>query len=404
MLGLAVPVAGAQNHADGGARPSGAVRELASAFSLSAGQLRDPALHVLAEDRVMALRDLPRDASAGNVTLIQRTGSAVERISTVSGRDLDQPEPQAAYALPVRFRGLARATPQALPEAIEFEPVVLILSALRFKETLRRFDGELAVGLRNRHRHDDRSVLERPVKLLIRADADEIAPAEIEIKQLGEPVPVVIGVRNPVPPFRVSARTLLDDGDVIDMPVSRPSLTIEPARSGIDGFGLGKTLLQVQAMGLDHPEHFSVALRTTLGEISPTPITLAADGRASAELRSESAGTATIHVSGDPMQDAQVTVEFVTPWRTLLAALLGAVTGWFLRTRGRSRSARSAMLAVATSAVLLVAYMLGIHWLQWAPSAQAGEALAFFVSAMGAYLGLQALLKSATQPAETGSG
>lgn len=374
-------------------QPTPATRDLARRLAVPVDRIQNESVRALVQDKAVAVQDIQPQDTKRAVTLVERVGTKVQRVQT-TGRDLDSPVPQAAYALPIHFRALAQSTPQAAPQPVEFEPVVLIMSGLRFKQQSQRFDGELAVGLRNRQKPDDRSLLVEPVKLLIRADADEVTPAELEIKQLGEPLRVLIGVSNPTSPFEISARTLLDDGDTIDMPISRPSLTIEPVRPTIEGWGLGKTLIQVQAQGLDHPEKFSVGLSTTQGEVSPTPITLQPDGRATAELRSDSTGTATVRVTGAPLQAAATQVSFVTPWRFLIAALLGAAVGWFLRTRGRSKSVRSVALAIAAAAVLLVAYMIGIRWMQWTPAAQIGEALAFFIGAMGAYLGLQALLSA----------
>jgi hypothetical protein len=113
-------------------------------------------------------------------------------------------------------------------------------------------------------------------------------------------------------------------------------------------------------------------------------------------LRSDGTGVATIRATGVPLQEAQTVIRFVAPWRFLIAAVIGALVGWLLRTRARSKSARSVLIAVASAAVALVAYMLGIRWLQWAPQAQVGEALAFFIAAAGAFTGVAGLLKAKT--------
>jgi hypothetical protein len=250
------------------------------------------------------------------------------------------------------------------------------------------------VGLRNAAQPSDRSPLVEPVKLLIRADADAITPPEVEVKRLGDPLRVLIAVSDPAAPFKISARTLLDGGDEIELPIHRPRLSIEPARPAIEGWGLGKTKIQVQAEGLDDPKSFSIGLSTSQGEISPTPLTLQADGRATAELRSDGTGIANVRATGVPLEAAQAAVNFVAPWRFLIAGLIGAAVGWILRTRARSKSLRSALVAAAAAAVALVAYMLGIRWLQWSPEAQAGEALAFFIAAAGAFTGVTGLLKA----------
>lgn len=349
-------------------------------------------MHVIQGERAVPLATASNTGAAP--TIAQRVGTQLVPVAAAEfGRELESPE--AAYTLPIKFRALAGTSTQtAVP--VEFQPIVVVVSSLRFRQGSRQFGAELAVGLRNAAQPADRSPLVEPVKLLIRADADTITPPEVEIKRLGDPLRVLIAVSNPSAPFKISARTLLDDGDEIELPIHRPSLSIEPARTAIEGWGLGKTLVQVQADGLDDPGSFSVGLSTSQGDISPTPLTLQPDGRATAELRSDGTGVATIRATGVPLQEAQTVIRFVAPWRFLIAAVIGALVGWLLRTRARSKSARSVLIAVASAAVALVAYMLGIRWLQWAPQAQVGEALAFFIAAAGAFTGVAGLLRAKT--------
>jgi hypothetical protein len=120
-------------------------------------------------------------------------------------------------------------------------------------------------------------------------------------------------------------------------------------------------------------------------------VTLGEDGSASAQIRSDGTGSADVKASGPPFESAATTVEFNRPWRFLVATFLGAVLGWIVKTGARARSMRSIVVALASAAILSAAYAIGIRWLQWAPEAGVGEALGFFVGAMGAYFGMRVL-------------
>jgi len=374
-------------------QPSAVVeRELSRRLAVPSEQLQNSRLHVLETNRAVSVTSLTVNESRTSQVVAARVGQAVKPADVSALPVSSATQNMKAFALPIKFRGLAVAPGQQIATPVDFEAVIMIVRGLRFQQTQQRFDGELAVALTNKAKPADRSVLSEPVKLFVNADADEVSPSELIVSRLADPIRVRIGVRNPAAPFKIVARTLLDEGDAIEMPISKPTITLEPVRSTIEGWGLGRTLVQVQASGLDNPEKFTVTLNTTQGDLSPTPVTLQNDGRGAAELRSEGMGAAVIRASGAPFQDATVTVNFKAPWIFILAALVGALLGWYVRTRGRSKSVRSALTALASALILLAAYMIGIRWLEVVPQAQVGEALAFVVGAIGAYVGLKVLM------------
>jgi hypothetical protein len=358
-----------------------------------AAQLGSNKLHLLAADRAVPATETPLEVPKERAVLAERVGINAKEVSHTEGASpvLNQ-FPNATYVLPIQFRALATQPGSASPpQPLTFEAVVFVLNGLRFHEAAHRFEAQLAIGLRNPASHTDRSILGEAVKVLIRANADDVTPTEVAIDRLGDPQLVRIGAVAPATPFMVSARTLLDDGDSIEVPIERPALKIEPAKPVIEGWGLAKTVIQIQGSGLTDPSKISIALSSTRGQISPTPVVLGADGRATAELRSDGTGAATVSASGNPFSLGSTSVDFATPYRFLIASLIGAIVGWIARTRARSRSWRSIVVALASSAILAAAYAIGIRWFEWAPDATAGEALAFFVAAIGAYTGLKAL-------------
>lgn len=204
---------------------------------------------------------------------------------------------------------------------------------------------------------------------------------------------------SPAMPFKIAAATILDDGFSVEIPVVRPSLIIESARDSINGLGLERTNIHVQADGIASAEGLQVSIKSTLGEVFPSEITLDAQGRGSAELRSASTGASTIGVSGLPFESAMTIVEFGKPWSILIAALLGAIAGWIVRMeRRRRRTPWSALVALASAAVVVAAYSVGLRLAHWAPDATVGEALTFFVAAVGAYIGVRVIIPGGARP------
>jgi len=325
-------------------------------------------------------------------TRVKVGADAIARADAMPGTAL---QAQAAYRLPIAFRGLAIRPGQAQPRLVDFEAVVLVMRGLRY--TSGRFEAELAVGLRNRAAPADLSTLVEPVTIVVTAAADEVTPGTLRIAKFGEPQSVRVAVANPATPFYATARTLLDDGDRIEVPVDRPVLGVVPAAASIVGLGLAKTVLQVRTTGLDRAEGVSIALRTDRGAIVPTPVVLGADGTAHADLWSDGVGPAFIEASGPPFEAATAMVVFEWPWRFLAATLLGALAGWFVgpKTRGKTKTSpwRSVLVAIVSAAILSAAYAIGINWLRWTPAAVIGDALAFFVAAAGAYLGVKVLFE-----------
>lgn len=293
-----------------------------------------------------------------------------------------------AFQLPLVFNAMSKSTDGAAARPVSFEAVVMVLNDLRYQESTKRFEAQIAVGLRNPQSPADRTELGDPLSLLISANADEVTPSKLEINQLGEPLVVKIAAAAPLSPFYVTAGTIGDEGDKIEIPVERSQLTLQATPEEIAGWGLAKSLIQIEAPGLAQAAQHTITLSTTQGEIRPTPLTLDATGHGKAELRSDGTGEAIIMASGEPFKPAKATVKFTLPTNFLIATAVGALLGWIVR---RHWSFSGLILAMASSGILTAAYAIGIRWMKWAPEAGAGEALTFFVAAMGAYLGVKAL-------------
>jgi hypothetical protein len=270
----------------------------------------------------------------------------------------------------------------------------MLLSDLRYQEASHRFEAQIAVGLRDTADPESRASLASPLSLLVSANADQIDSPELDISQLGSPQVVKIAATAPGSPFYVTVGTIGGTGDKIEIPIERPQLTVLAGQREIQGWGLAKTLIQIQVPGLTQAGAHAITLSTTRGVIIPTRVLLDASGRGNAQLRSDGVGLATITAAGDPFAPGNAQMRFVLPVNSVIAMLAGAVLGWIVRIWAQGLWAASLVRALASSAILTAAYAFGIHWLKWAPDAGAGEALTFSVAALGAYLGMWALTRS----------
>lgn len=386
LLGCA-PLANAESF-------SKAVNRVGRQLNATSAQLANPALRLVAGGQLIAPDDPVPNVSVVNTALVSRTGdSATALVASAQDALTGGVKPLAAYALPVEFVSLTKEPAGVQPRSIQYEPVLLVLNALRFQSNTGRFEASMVVGLRNPSIPQDRSELTDPVKLLLRSDADEVSPAEVSITRLGDPQTIKISSISPATPFKVFAATLLDNGDGVEIPVVRPTLLVEPARGSINGLGLEKTTIHVQADKIANATGLRVSIKTSQGEVSPTAIELDAQGRGSVELRSAGTGATTLAVSGAPFETGKAVVEFGKPWSSLIAAWLGAVAGWVLLMQGRKKkTAWSVIVALASAAFVFAGYSVGIRLAQWAPDATVGEALVFFVAAVGAFMGVKALV------------
>ena len=366
--------------------------------------IEDPAAKILSAGRVLNPSEVTAEIRQLDAAVVHRSGDAPKKLlASEQGELISALNPVAAYALPIRFVGFSKDAAREDTPAIEYEPVILVLKALSFQPDLRRFVGRVAIGLRNRNNPQDQSSLPQPVSLLISSDGDDVTPSDLKISRLGEPVIVTITAVSPAVPFNLGAATNFFEGDSVAIPVVRPTLIVEPARASINGWGLEKTVVHIQADKISSAEGMHVSVVTSSGEVSPSSVVLDAQGRASVELRSAGIGAAEIRAGGPPFESEVRIVDFGKPWSSAGAALAGAVVGWVLLHQSRRRkTVWSVIVALASAAFVVAAYSIGIQLANWAPDANVGEALIFFIAAVGAFSGATALVKpGAGAPAQT---
>ena len=101
------------------------------------------------------------------------------------------------------------------------------------------------------------------------------------------------------------------------------------------------------------------------------------------------------------MRRCSLVVPFTAPWWFLGAATVGGLAGAFLRGRGRKHWFKALAIGVITALVMTLAYAIGIDWpervLDAAGIPKAAEASVFVLGAIGALIGVTALVPKAAQ-------
>ena len=240
--------------------------------------------------------------------------------------------------------------------------------------------------------------LNPPISVSIAApNAERISPAPLKIGSVNQWHSVDIAVRAlPEDRYSVSiSANPADDGDRIEMPVSRPRIDLSANPAGpIDGWGIGRTAIVVQAHDIRNPAGYEVALTSTAGILNPARVVLDAQGRGETFLRSSRANSADVSVqsAGNFTADG-VSVQFAHPWLFLGLAVVGGLLGSILTQKGRRHWLKGLTIGAVTGVVMALLYSVGVNWLgQVFPSADlavGGEALVVVLGAVGAIVGIR---------------
>jgi len=241
-------------------------------------------------------------------------------------------------------------------------------------------------------------VLDPPISVSIAApNAELISPAPLKIGSVNQWHSVDIAVRAlPEDRYSVSiSANPADDGDRIEMPVSRPRVELSANPAGpIDGWGIGRTSIVVQAHGIRNPAGYEVALTSTAGILNPARVVLDAQGRGETFLRSSRQNLANVSVrDAGNFTATDLRVQFAHPWLFLALAIIGGLLGSILTQKGRQHWLKGLTIGAVTGVVMALLYAVGVNWMgQVFPSADlalGGEALVVVLGAVGAIVGVR---------------
>jgi hypothetical protein len=273
---------------------------------------------------------------------------------------------------------------------------------LKYNTRRRLFEGTLSVGVVELESSGQQQELSAPVAFEVLGVLAD--PKRVSATMTAPPFETItIAVENPGDTVEARIFSVLDPTgeSVLSMPVSRPRLEVSASPVRIQGWGLQKTNILVQATNLAGGG-LSVQIASTLGELDSNTLQLDESGMGMASLRSTSTGTARIVLSGSPFESAATDVQFVFPMRYILAALIGGLAGGLLRLGGRRRSIKRIALdlltAVVAGTIVFGLFVLGVNVTGFALPAQAGEVLVFVVTALGAFGGTKLFSPKAAKP------
>jgi hypothetical protein len=276
---------------------------------------------------------------------------------------------------------------------VVFKVVMAVLQSLHYDGSAGEFVGRIALSLINPSDENDHSRLPQELSVLIGADGGQTDPDEVAFRQLNTLAEVKLTTQTPSNPFRVRAITALTQSpDSIDVPVELSEIQVRSVSPSIRGFGLEETNLMLQVPAARGKAGEAIALTTSLGTISGSPVTLDSTGSGVAVLHSSAVGVAVITATSSVFQSGEAAVKFKWPLATLVATLLGAIVGSTLRSDTRKTLLRSLLIGILAALVIVASYAAGVSGKFWgAPPGMTGEAVFFFLAAISGFLGSNAL-------------
>jgi hypothetical protein len=186
----------------------------------------------------------------------------------------------------------------------------------------------------------------------------------------------------------------------VDADAQLASLDLASTLTAIPGFGIGTTQISAVRRAEDGRElasalPLSIMLTASGGRLAAPSLLIPASGTHSApiELRSSWIGEAALRASVDGVDASPLSVSFSTPWSYLVAILLGAAVGSYVRVRPRLKASYSELYAgMGVGLILGLGSFIGISSFGGLPAtAVVTELGCFVVAAIEAYLGRAAL-------------
>jgi hypothetical protein len=171
--------------------------------------------------------------------------------------------------------------------------------------------------------------------------------------------------------------------------IQQPRLILASDQSGgVRGLGLQGCIVRVWAAEGSRFAGHTVHIQTTKGRLNRSSVTLGPAGTAEFELRSEGLGSAEVTAGGKPFADASTTVNFAFPFAFVLSAFAGAMLAALLLERATTLLSP---LAFGLAGVTMAAAFANQS--SYSLVFPRGEAVAFAVSFICAYLGIAILAK-----------
>ncbi|HET9334399.1 MAG TPA: hypothetical protein VFQ21_12565 [Gemmatimonadota bacterium] len=262
------------------------------------------------------------------------------------------------------------------------------------------FSGRFLVALRDSTRPAQGDTLPNPVRIQVFAmDSGEVTPSFIDIahtNRVYEGLTFQSSRAEEEVRLRVYTPTISSGMDINIQVKEPPRLSLYASPYRIQGFGLEQTTLRVVVPEEVGESAVEVMLDSRVASPEPSTLSVEPGKSAEANLRSGWLGSVSITAVSGSLASDPVEIQYLVPWRFMLAVLIGSLIGGGLRViQDRRKQVALFMLeAVLTGLVITVAYLFGIKLLvilDVAVPRILSEALVFIFAALGAYYGLPRL-------------
>jgi len=284
---------------------------------------------------------------------------------------------------------------------VKMQPVIKVEGGgFRPRRGIRGFSGSLQLGLENVDDPTSTDQLDQDVHILVTAVADSVSRPDVRLRHTNQPFePVAIFATSPSDSVEVDIQPSFDRAGIkISIPVLRPTLSVSLSpKGGIPGYGLATATINVQIEGVPDPAGLVVTLTSDKSEPEPSRVVLDASGGAQASIRSAGRGRATIAASNRLADPANGSIAFLFPMAFLIFATIGGLLGGaakFFRDKfDSSRTGKMKKVSVYLIAGLVFGFIvaglsaIGINVSPVKPTANGGEALVCFLSALGGFGG-----------------
>jgi hypothetical protein len=237
-----------------------------------------------------------------------------------------------------------------------------------------------------------------PVRLRVTADADTLAPSELEFRQTNFPLhEVQLAAAHVRDSVRIRIIPEFDlDGIEVWLPVA-PSVVIETPPRRVQGFGLETATVSVSIRGarLDAPP--TVRFESDRGTFEPQVATLDEAGTGLVRIRSSGVGQAMIRAFAPGFGEDSVVFQFTFPFPFLAASLLGGVAGGVGAAASKQRVTRPGLRRALVRGLIfgliaaVVYYAIGISLLHIDVGiARFNEGAVFALAALAGLFGIRA--------------
>jgi hypothetical protein len=293
------------------------------------------------------------------------------------------------------------------PNQRDVRPWKLVLRAdrapLPWDATCKAYCTTLRVGLTTEPADGPSTLLGTPVVVQLTAERASVDPPRLELSKSGvegyASAIVALPTHEETNAFVTASSDFGESKFSIDAEPQMAVIELQSSLTSLAGFGIGTATISIvrraeDGIELKAPEA-SVSLSTTAGRLGDGVLSFSPQSvRVSTSLRSAWIGQANVTARTNNLTAGPIPISFTTPWSYLVAILLGAAAGAFVRVLSGTRDRKWADFAVGalTGVILAACSFVGVTSLVQIPAtAVVTEVGCFVIAALEAYAGRSAL-------------